>query len=123
MSELVREIVEITAFDTGDDEHEQLTVEAEGLAPPAGWANVRLEAHIYIDAPEDGYQDFDLVGDRPSSEVSGEASADFLAPVEAAWEGPLEDWVLGVRIHAIDNMIEEELFEYEDEEDEEDEAA
>lgn len=118
MSELVREIVEITAFVTGDDEHEQLTVEAEGLAPTAGWTNVRLEAHIYIDAPEDGYQDFDLVGDRPS-----EASTDVLTPIEAAWEGPLEDWVLGVRVHAIDNMIEEELLEYEDAESEEDEAA
>lgn len=119
MSELVREIVEITAFVTGDDEQPQLTVEAEGLAPTGGWTNVRLEAHIYIDAPEDGYQDFDLVGDRPS-----EASADVLTPVEAAWEGPLEDWVLGVRVHAIDNMIEEELFEYEEEEEgAEDEAA
>ena len=36
---------------------------------------------------------------------------------------PLEDWVLGVRVHAIDNMIEEDLFEYEDEDGEEDEAA
>jgi hypothetical protein len=120
MSELVREIVEITAFVTGDDEQPQLTVEAEGLAPTGGWTNVRLEAHIYIDAPEDGFQDFDLVGDRPS-----ETSADVLTPVEAAWEGPLEDWVLGVRVHAIDNMIEEDLFEYEDEDEEgeEDEAA
>ena len=119
MSELVRESGEITAFVTGDDEQEQLTVEAEGLAPTAGWTNVRLEAHIYIDAPEDGFQDFDLVGDRPS-----ETSADVLTPVEAAWEGPLEDWVLGVRVHAIDNMIEEILFEYEEEEEgEEDEAA
>lgn len=118
MSELVREIVEITAFVTGDDEQEQLTVEVEGLASTAGWTNVRLEAHISIDAPEDGFQDFDLVGDRPS-----ETSADVLTPVEAAWEGPLEDWVLGVRVHGIDNMIEEDLFEYDDEEGEEDEAA
>ena len=65
MSELVREIVEITAFVTGDDEHEQLTVEAEGLAPTAGWTNVRLEAHITIDAPEDGFQAFALVADPP----------------------------------------------------------
>jgi hypothetical protein len=119
MSELVREIVEVTAFIEGDEENLLLTVEAEGLAPTAGWANVRLEAHVYIDAPEDGFQDFDLVGDRPA-----EAAADALTPVEAGWEGPLEDWVVGVRVHAIDNLLEEDLFEYEEDADgEEDEAA
>ena len=123
MSELVREIVEVNAFVVDDEENPQLTVEAEGLAPTAGWTNVRLEAHIYIDPPEDGFQDFDLVGDRPSSESSDEASADVLTPVEAAWEGPLEDWLIGVRVHGIDNMIEEEVFELEDQDDADSEAA
>jgi len=111
MSELVREIVEVNAFVVDDEENPQLTVEAEGLAPTAGWTNVRLEAHIYIDPPEDGFQDFDLVGDRPA-----DPAADVLTPVEAAWEGPLEDWLIGVRVHAIDNMVEEEVFELEDDE-------
>lgn len=115
MSELVREIVEVNAFVVDDEENPQLTVEAEGLAPTAGWTNIRLEAHIYIDPPEDGFQDFDLVGDRPA-----EAAADALTPVEAAWEGPLEDWLIGVRVHAIDNMIEEEVFELEDEAEDDD---
>ena len=119
MSELVREIVEVTAFIEGDEQNLLLTVEAEGLAPTTGWTNVRLEAHVYIDAPEDGFQDFDLVGDRPS-----EPAADALTPVEAGWEGMLEDWVVGVRVHGIDNLLEEELFEYEEETaDEEGEAA
>ena len=112
MSELVREIVEVAAFLSGDDEHPLLTVEAEGLAPTAGWSNVRLEPHAYITPPEDGVQDFDLVGDRPA-----DGAADALTPVEAAWEGEVEDWLLGVRIHAVHNRIEDEVFEPWDEDD------
>src|SRR3546814_10828688 len=112
MSELVREIVEVAAFLSGDDENPLLTVEAEGLAPTGGWSNVRLEPHVYITPPEDGVQDFDLVGDRPAG-----GATDALTPVEAAWEGELEDWLLGVRIHAIDNMVEDEVFEPWDEDD------
>ena len=112
MSELVREIVEVNAAIDGDEENPVLIVEVEGLAATAGWSNVRLEPHVYITPPDDGFQDFDLVGDRPS-----EAGADALTPVEAGWEGPLEDWCIGVRIHAIDNMIEDEVFEPWDEDD------
>ena len=93
MSELVREIVEVTAWIAGDEENPQLTVEAEGLAPTAGWTNVRLDPHVYI------------------------------TPPEAAWEGPLDDWCIGVRVHAVDNLIEDELFEPWDEDDDASEAA
>lgn len=117
MSELVREIVELNAFVGGDEDSPVLTVEAEGLAPTAGWVKVRLEPHVHMTPPEDGYQDFDLVGDRPA-----DPAAAALSPVEAAWEGPLEDWVLGVRIHAVDNMIEDEIFEFDDEDEDEGEA-
>lgn len=115
MSELVREIVEVNAGVDGDEDSPLLVVEVEGLAPTAGWTSVRLEPHIYITPPEDGFQDFDLVGDRPS-----DAAPDALTEVEAAWEGPLEDWCIGVRIHAIDNMIEDEIFEPWDDEGHED---
>lgn len=115
MSELVREIVEVHAFVAGDDEQPQLTVEAEALTATAGWSNIRLDPHIYITPPEDGVQDFDLVGDRPAG-AAGEA----LTEVEAAWEGPLDDWVIGVRIHAIDNMVEDEIFEPWDEDEQDD---
>ena len=118
MSELVREIVEVNASIDGDDENPLLIVEAEGLAPTAGWNNVRLDAHVYSTPPEDGFQDFDLVGDRPAA-----AATDALSEVEAAWEGPLEDWVIGVRVHAIDNLIEDEVFEPWDDEDDASEAA
>ncbi|NIJ36211.1 hypothetical protein FHR22_000860 [Sphingopyxis panaciterrae] len=112
MSELVREIVEVNAAIGGDEENPVLTVETEGLAPTTGWNNVRLDPHVYITPPEDGFQDFDLVGDRPA-----DAAGDTLTEVEAAWEGPLHDWVIGVRIHAVDNMFEEEVFEPWDEDD------
>lgn len=120
MSELVREIVEVNAFVGGDDENPVLTVEAEGLAPTAGWSHVRLDPHVYITPPDDGIQDFDLVGDRPAG-----SSAEAPTAVEAAWEGPLEDWLIGVRIHAIDNMIEDEVFEIEEDDEDfgESEAA
>ena len=117
MSELVREIVEVNASIDGDEEHPLLIVEVEGLAPTAGWANVRLEPHVTITPPDDGVQDFDLVGDRPPSLSSGDA-ADALTEVEAAWEGPLQDWCIAVRVHAIDNLIEDEVFEPWDEDDE-----
>ena len=115
MSELVREIVEVNASIDGDEENPLLIVEAEGLAPTTGWANVRLDPHVYITPPEDGVQDFDLVGDRPAE------AAEALTEIEAAWEGPLEDWVIGVRVHAVDNLIEDEVFEPWD--DDESEAA
>jgi hypothetical protein len=122
MSELVREIVEVTASIDGDEDNPQLTVEVEALTPTAGWANVRLDPHVYITPPDDGFQDFDLVGDRPAPETSNPA-AEVLSEVEAAWEGPLQDWCIGVRIHAIDNLIEDEVFEPWDEDDDASEAA
>ncbi len=109
MSELVREIVEVAAMVGGDADDPLLIVEADGLAPTAGWTHVRLEPHVYITPPDDGVQDFDLVGDRPAG-----SAADALAPVEAGWEGPLAHWLIGVRIHAADNMVEEEVFEFGD---------
>ena len=117
MSELVREIVEVNASIDGDEENPLLVVEAEGLTSTAGWANVRLDPHVYITPPEDGVQDFDLVGDRPAE------AAEALTEIEAAWEGPLEDWVIGVRVHAVDNLIEDEVFEPWDEDDDASEAA
>lgn len=120
MSELVREIIEVNAaIDDGDDEHPLLIVEVEGLAATAGWVNVRLEPHVTVDAPDDGFQDFDLVGDRPADGATA-----VLTPVEAGWEGPLEDWCIGVRVHAVDNMVEEEVFEpWSDADDDASEAA
>ena len=115
MSELVREIVEVNASIDGDEENPLLIVEAEGLAPTTGWSHVRLDPHVYITPPDDGVQDFDLVGDRPAG-----SAADALAPVEAGWEGPLADWLIGVRIHAADNMVEEEVFEFDDDFDDDD---
>ena len=112
MSELVREIVEVNAGIDGDEENPLLIVEVEGLAATAGWTNVRLDPHAYITPPDDGVQDFDLVGDRPAD------AAEALSEVEAGWEGPLEDWVVGVRVHAVDNLIEDEVYEPWDEDDE-----
>lgn len=117
MSELVREIVELNAGIDGDEDSPLLVVEVEGLAPTAGWTQVRLEPHVYITPPDDGFQDFDLVGDRPA-----DPAAQVMTAVEAGWEGPLDDWVIGVRVHAIDNMIEDEIFEPWDEADEADDA-
>ena len=117
MSELVREIVEVNASIDGDEENPLLVVEAEGFAPTAGWANVRLDPHVYITPPDDGVQDFDLVGDRPAD------AANALTEVEAAWEGALEDWCIAVRVHAVDNLIEDEVFEPWDEDDDASEAA
>lgn len=123
MSELVREIVELNAGIDGDEDSPLLVVEVEGLAPTAGWTSVRLEPHVYITPPEDGFQDFDLVGDRPAHDASGDAAADALTEVEAAWEGPLEDWCIGVRVHAVDNMLEDEVFEPWDEDGEDESEA
>lgn len=123
MSELVREIVELNAGIDGDEDSPLLVVEVEGLAPTAGWTSVRLEPHVYITPPEDGVQDFDLVGDRPPHDTSGDAAADALTEVEAAWEGPLEDWCIGVRVHAVDNMLEDEVFEPWDEDGEDESEA
>jgi len=118
MSELVREIVEVHAFIGGDEKHPLLTVEAEGLAATAGWSKVRLDPHAYLTPPEDGFQDFDLVGVRPAHPAEA-----MLTEVEAAWEGAVEEWQVGVRVHAVDNMVEEDLLEPWDDEDDEDEDA
>lgn len=112
MSELVRELVEVHASIDGDEENPLLIVEVEGLASTPGWANVRLDPHVYITPPDDGVQDFDLVGDRPAD------AAEVLSEVEAAWEGALQDWCIAVRVHAINNLIEDEIFEPWEEDDE-----
>ena len=53
----------MNAFIGGDEEHPLLIVEAEGLTPTAGWANVRLDPHVYSTPPEDG-------ADRPRPDLS-----------------------------------------------------
>src|SRR3546814_9149510 len=70
----------------GDEVNPLLIVEVQGLAPTLGWTNVRLDPHVYITPPDDGVQDFDLVGDRPAPGPSG--AADALTEVEGGWEGP-----------------------------------
>ncbi|WP_033073558.1 hypothetical protein [Sphingopyxis sp. MWB1] len=120
MSELLRDIIEVSAFISGDEEEPLLIVEVEALSASAGWVNIRLDPHIYITPPEDGVQDFDLVGDRPAGNETATTLGDTdPAAIEAEWEGPLDDWVVGVRIHAVNNMIEDEIFDswIEDEED------
>src|SRR3546814_13561622 len=104
MSELVREIVEVHAFIGGDEKHPLLTVEAEGLAATAGWSKVRLDPHAYLTPPEDGFQDFDIVGVRPAPPAEA-----MLTEVEAAQEGVVDEWPDGVRVHAVDNYVEEGL--------------
>src|SRR3546814_15320347 len=118
MSELVREIVEVHAFIGGDEKHPLLTVEAEGLAATAGWSKVRLDPHAYLTPPEDGFQDFDLVGVRPAHPAEA-----MLTEVEAAWEGAVEEWKVGVRVHAVDNMVEEEQLEPWSDDDEHDDPT
>jgi len=53
MSELVREIVEVAAMVGGDADDPLLIVEADGLAPTAGWTHVRLEPHFDDDDDDD----------------------------------------------------------------------
>src|SRR3546814_18694416 len=96
MSELVREIVEVHAFIGGDEKHPLLTVEAEGLAATAGWSKVRLDPHAYLTPPEDGFQDFDLVGVRPAHPAEA-----MLTAVHAPVARPGEEWTCWVRGPAV----------------------
>lgn len=101
MSEPIYQVDEVRARMLDGD---TLKVNTRGQANSAGWDNVRLEPRIYIDPPQDGVQEFDLVGDPPSGPV-----ADVMTEVKAKVEMPRPDWATGVRVHAKTNSIEEPI--------------
>ncbi|WP_136623648.1 hypothetical protein [Bradyrhizobium centrolobii] len=87
----------------------QIVVLADGRAPTTGWTNPTLGAWYYIDAPEDGIQDFDFTAGAPNG-----FSVPVLTPISAdavVARDPANYWgkgkpLVGVRIHSRTNTIE-----------------
>lgn len=90
----------------------QIVVLASGRTSSSGWTNPSLDAWYYIEAPKDGIQDFDFTADEPTG-----ISLPVLTPVSAdavVARDPANYWgkgkpLVGVRIHARTNTIEEKL--------------
>jgi hypothetical protein len=90
----------------------QIIVLASGRTSSSGWTNPTLGAWYYIVAPKDGIQDFDFTADAPAG-----ISLPVLTPVSAdavVTRDPANYWgkgkpLVGVRIHAATNTIEEKL--------------
>ena len=90
----------------------QIIVSAIGRASSTGWSNPTLGAWYYLDAPKDGIQDFDFTADEPTG-----ISLPVLSPITASTlisRDPANYWgkgrpLVGVRIHARINTIEEKL--------------
>lgn len=90
----------------------QIVASAIGRASSTGWSNPTLAAWYYIDAPKDGIQDFDFTADEPTG-----ISLPVLTPITASAlisRDPANYWgkgrpLVGVRIHARTNKIEEKL--------------
>lgn len=90
----------------------QIIVSAVGRASSTGWSNPTLGAWYYIDVPKDGIQDFDFTADEPTG-----ISLPVLCPIAASTlisRDPANYWgkgrpLVGVRIHARTNLIEERL--------------
>jgi hypothetical protein len=99
MSELIHEVTEVGAFRT-DDTPPRLIVEVSGMAATPGWTNVRLERQTYLTPPEDGVQEFDLVGDRPA-----DVAPELLTDVLTDYAGEDEEWITAVRVHGAQNDV------------------
>lgn len=90
----------------------QIVVLAFGRTSSSGWTDPSLDAWYYIEAPKDGIQDFDFTADEPTG-----ISLPVLTPVSAdavITRDPANYWgrgkpLVGVRIHARTNTIEEKL--------------
>ncbi|MFO1108630.1 MAG: hypothetical protein U1E61_05570 [Bradyrhizobium sp.] len=90
----------------------QIVISACGKASSTGWTNPTLGAWYYIDAPKDGVQDFDFTATEPTG-----ISLPVLTPITASSlisRDPSNYWgkgkpLVGVRIHARDNTIEEKF--------------
>jgi len=90
----------------------QIAVSASGRASSTGWTNPTLGAWFYIDPPKDGIQDFDFTAEPPTG-----ISLPFLPAISADAvinRDPANYWgkgkpLVGVRIHARQNTLEETL--------------
>jgi len=90
----------------------QIVVSAIGRTVSTGWTNPTLGAWYYLVPPRDGIQDFDFTADEPTG-----ISLPVLTPITASTlisRDPANYWgkgkpLVGVRIHARTNSLEEML--------------
>lgn len=82
----------------------RIVVNALGSVSTSGWSDIQLSPVFYIDPPADGIWDFDLIGDAPAGPV-----LDVILPVAASATFPCPDWVKGVRVHAQNGSMEDQV--------------
>lgn len=78
-------------------------VAADGCVPTSGWTGGALAAHVYVNPPADGIQDFDFIATPPTGIVLPVVSPIAAPPVLLE---NMPAWLRGVRVHARDNVIE-----------------
>ena len=83
----------------------QLTVQAEGQVSSLGWTAPKLSIYVYVVPPADGIQEFDFMATPPSGVVAPSTEK-----VKASYTiRDMPSWVLGVRVHASSNNVEEKI--------------
>jgi hypothetical protein len=78
----------------------QLFIHAAGMVSSSGWTNGKLNPRQYVTPPADGVQDFDFIATPPSG-----FALQVLSPITGDGEMKLEDWMLGIRVHAKSNNM------------------
>lgn len=93
--------VELTIAPAQPRGSSKLIIRVAGVAPSAGWSNIRLRPVNYIQAPPDGVYDFTLVGAPPEG-----MAAQVLTPVTAEYDwGGFPIGLRGVRVHGRDSSV------------------
>jgi hypothetical protein len=83
------------------DKSGALAMNANAMAPGAGYAHLGFLRRIYAGPPKDGIYELDVVGDKPA------AGAAVVTPVEVkgAWDGYPKQYLKGVRLMTKTNSV------------------
>lgn len=81
-----------------------LTITVYGTTSTSGWTNIKLVPRTYVTPPEDGIQEFDLMGIPPQDfvlqVVTQVTSEPFLWSTDS-----MPNWVRGIKVYASDNSV------------------
>jgi len=81
---------------TEDEARKSIVVAANGMVTTSGWRNPRLVPYVYVTPPQDGIQDFDFFAESPTGIV-----LQALQPISGVGFVVSEDWMKGIRVHAV----------------------
>ncbi len=91
-----------------------LIITAEGTVNTGGWSNFSLSMVVYIDAPDDGIQEYIFVGTKPTGNVTEGFESEKVAVARIEELDKQNYWgdgkpLKGIRVKAYSNSLEKKL--------------